>query len=402
MPANSAPTADPLDIVRELAALEHRGATTEGERRAAEILEERLKQLGATVEHQSFSTPKTYITEVWWLIGGMLAGLLLLPILPWPAFIMIAAAAGVSLHYFDWRASPVSHLPPRSRSHNLIARIPGRRQTQDRVILMAHYDSAPVSMLYLPSMVKGFRQSLRLSLGLMVVAVIVALLYALDIAQPVVGWLRWPLAVYFLGQGGMASIDYLRIGFTNGAADNATGAAAAIATAQHLWRNPIPGWEVEVVLTGAEEVNLKGSRAYYLANRHRLDPAHHYVLNFDNLGAGQLKIITRTGSLTDVPYHNALVDAALHTAASEPRFESVKPGVWYTGDFDSLWFARAGIPALTLSAQDSEGHIPNLHRPTDTLANVDPNLPRFAVDFAVVTIQRLAESQRKSFNPDAN
>ncbi len=394
MPTNSAPTVDPLGIIRELVVLEHRGATTDGERRAADILEERLKQLGATVDRQSFYTPRTYITEVWWLLGGMLAGLLFLPVAPWAAFFLVAAAAGLSLHYFDWRASPISLLPPRSQSQNIIARLPGREQTQNKVILMAHYDSAPASLLYLPSMVKGFRQSLRLSLGLMVVAVVVAWLYALGLAQPLVGWLRWPLAVYFLGQGAMASIDYLRIGFTNGAADNATGVAAAIATAQHLWRNPVPGWEVEVVLTGAEEVNLKGSRAYYVANRYKLDPEHHYVLNFDNLGAGQLRIITRTGSLTNVPYHNALVDAALQTAASEPRFDGVKPSVWHTGDFDSLWFARAGVPSLTLSAQDSQGCIPNLHRPTDTFANVDQNLPSFAVDFAAATIERLAESQR--------
>jgi hypothetical protein len=392
MPTNSAPTVDPMDIVRELAALPHRGATTNGERRAADILEQRLKQLGADVDRQPFLTPKTYVTEVWWLIGGMLVGLLLLPALPWPAFLLVAATAALALHYFDWRASPVSLLPPRKQSQNIIARLAGRGQAQNRLILMAHYDSAPVSMLYLPSMVKGFRQSLRLSLGLMVVAAVVALLHALDVAQPLMGWLRWLLAVYFLGQGLMASIDYLRFGFTNGAADNATGAAVAIATAQHLWRNPISGWEVEVVLTGAEEANLKGSRAYLLANRHKLDPEHSYLLNLDNLGVGQLRIITRTGSLTDVLYSNALVNAALQTAASEPRFESVKPGVWHTGDFDSLWFARAGIPSLTLSAQDSEGCIPNLHRPTDTLTNVDATLPGLAVDLAAATVQRLAEN----------
>jgi Iap family predicted aminopeptidase len=110
------------------------------------------------------------------------------------------------------------------------------------------------------------------------------------------------------------------------------------------------------------------------------------------LGAGQLKIITRTGSLIDVVYDNALVQAALQIAASDPRFADVKPGVWHTGDFDSLWFARAGIPSLTLSAQDEQGLIPNLHRPTDTFENVDPALPGLAVDLAEATARRLAGS----------
>jgi len=392
MSTHSAPVLDPMDIVRELAALPHRGATTEQEGLAADILERHLRQLGATVERQPFTTPKTYITEIWWLVGGTVIGLLLLPILPGLAFLLVAVCVAASLLYFDWRASPVSLLPPRAKSRNIIGRMPGHEQAQKKLLLMAHYDSAPVSLLYLPSMVKGFRQSLRISLGLMVIAVVVALLAVLGIGQPVVTWLRWLLVIYFVAQGLMSTIDYLRFGFTNGAADNATGAAVAIATASRLWRTPIPGWEVKVVLTGAEEANLKGARAYYLAHKRDLDAEHTYVLNLDNLGAGQIKIITRTGSLTDVLYDNALVDAALETAASESRFNSVKPGVWHTGDFDSIWFARAGVPSLTLSAQDKEGCIPNLHRPTDTIENVDPTVPRLAVDFAEATIQRLAGS----------
>jgi Zn-dependent M28 family amino/carboxypeptidase len=145
------------------------------------------------------------------------------------------------------------------------------------------------------------------------------------------------------------------------------------------------------VLTGAEEVNLKGSLAYLLARRQELDPQRTYVLNFDNLGAGDLRIITETGSLTNVIYDNALVDAALETASSDTRFRAVKPGIWHTGDFDSLWFARAGIPSLTLSAQDSDGVVPHLHRPSDTMDNVDPALVRLAVDFAESTVRCLAE-----------
>jgi len=383
---------EPMQIVRDLTALPHRGATTEQERRAADILENYLKQLGATVERQTFTTPKTYISEVWWLVGGLVLGLLLIPILSWLAFLWVTACVLLGLQYFDWRPSPVSLLPPLSKSQNVIGKKPVQGPVSKKLILMGHYDSAPVSMLYLPSSVKNFRQSLRISVGLMIVAGVVALLSVLGIGQPVITWLRWLLVVYFLAQGVMSSIDYFRCGYTNGAADNATGAAVAVAVADRLWHNPIPGWDVEVVLTSAEEANLKGALAYYRAHRKELDPQRTYVLNFDNLGAGQLKIITRTGSLIDVVYDNALVQAALQIAASDPRFADVKPGVWHTGDFDSLWFARAGIPSLTLSAQDEQGLIPNLHRPTDTFENVDPALPGLAVDLAEATARRLAGS----------
>ena len=111
MSTPSRPILDPMAIVRELTALPHRGATTEQERHAADILESYLQRLGATVERQPFTTPKAYIWEVWWLIGGIVAGLLLTPLASWFAFVLVAASVAMALLYFDWRASPVSLLP---------------------------------------------------------------------------------------------------------------------------------------------------------------------------------------------------------------------------------------------------------------------------------------------------
>jgi len=389
---------DPMTIVHELASLPHRGATTEQERKAADIVQRYLEGMGATVSRQKFRTAKTYISEVWWLVGGLALGLLLIPFASWLAFGLVAVCAGLALIYFDWRHTPVSLLPPRANSENVIG-IAAKKEKQDpdssekekkRLILMAHYDSAPVSLLYLPSMVKNFRQSLLISLGLMVAAVLIALFEVLAIGQPLVTWLRWLLAIYFLSQGVMSTIDYIRYGFTNGAADNATGTAVAMATAERLWNKPLPGWEVEVVLTGAEETGMAGSKFYYKMNRERFASKPTYVFNFDNIGSGDLKIITKTGSISNVIYDNALASAALETASTDSRFNKIKTSVWHTGDFDSIWFVRDGIPGLTLSAQDENGRIPNLHRPSDTIENVDASLPAFAVDFAEATVRRLA------------
>ncbi|MFO7559174.1 MAG: M28 family peptidase [Desulfobacterales bacterium] len=389
---------DPMTIVQELASLPHRGATTKQERKAADMVQRYLEGMGAAVTRQKFQTAKTYISEVWWLVGGLALGLLLIPLASWFAFGLVTVCAGLSLVYFDWRHTPVSLLPPRAISENVIGVSAGKgKQAPDstekekkRLILMAHYDSAPVSLLYLPSMVKNFRQSLLISLGLMVVAVFVALFEVLAIGQPLATWLRWLLAIYFLSQAMMSTIDYIRYGFTNGAADNATGTAIAMATAERLWKEPLPGWEVEVVLTGAEETGMAGAKFYYKMNRERFASKPTYLFNFDNIGSGDLKIITKTGSISNVIYDNALARAAMETASSESRFNKIKTSVWHTGDFDSIWFVRGGIPGLTLSAQDENGQIPNLHRPSDTIENVDASLPPFAVEFAEATVRRLA------------
>jgi hypothetical protein len=400
---------DPMTIVADLAELPHRGAGTPHERRAADILASCLEQLGATVARQQFRTPKAYVWLIWWLVGGIAAGLLLVPVAPWPAFFLVVACAGMAFLYFDWRSSPISRLPPQTTSENVIGKAlssnggvaePGRRRR--KLILMAHYDSAPASLLYLPSMVKGLRAGLLINMGLMLVSVAIALLAALHGGQSALSWLRWILAIYFLGQGVITSVDYLRYGYTNGAADNASGVAAAVGTFERLLKKPIPGWDLEIVLTGAEEVIMVGAKAYYRSQLTRLDPESTYVLNFDNVGAGDLKVITRTGSITPVVYTNPLVRAALATATTEPRFRHVQPGEWHTGDFDSLWFARDSIPSLTLAAIGADGRMPNLHRPTDTLENVDPAIVRSAVDFAEATVRQLAgQSPDESLVPEA-
>lgn len=136
---------------------------------------------------------------------------------------------------------------------------------------------------------------------------------------------------------------------------------------------------------------MVGFRAYFVDRGKALrSTGDVFVLNFDNVGSGSLRVVTRTGALVPVKYRGPLVEAALKTASGDPRLSEVKEGRWHTGDFDSIWFQRGGIVSLTLSAQDEAGLIPNLHRPEDILANVDPAL---AVDVAEAVIRRLAEKQ---------
>ena len=384
------PQLDPMTVVRDLCALPHRGATTANEYEAADRLERHLRSLGADVRRQRFKTARTYVSEIWWMICALVLGLLLLPVLTHVGAVWVTCWVALALHYFDWRASPVAWLPLRRFSQNVIGSHPSVQEGTHHLILMAHYDSAPVSLLYLPSMVKNFRSSLLTSLALMLVAAVVAWLYALGVGLPWVDWARYLLAGYFLLQGFVASFDYWRLGFTNGAADNATGAGVAVATAARLWAKPPAGWKVDVVLTGAEETNLKGARAFYNEWVGTADKRRTFLFNFDNLGAGAATIVTETGSLTSIVYANALIEAAVHVAANDARFSDIQKGPWHTGDFDSSWFARAGIPAMTLSARDEHGLIPNLHRPSDTLSNVIEALPRHAVDFAESVVRRLA------------
>jgi acetylornithine deacetylase/succinyl-diaminopimelate desuccinylase-like protein len=383
----------PIDFLQKLTSLDHRGVGSKEVDQASGMIKEWLIQKGANVEIQSFQTPKTYLPIVWLLVAGVIAGLFLSGIFPWLAFFISLLFTVLSIQYFDWRPTPVQHIVPKVKAENIIGRFPQEQKTgqkKKKLILMAHYDTAPISILYLPSMVGNFRQSLLTSLGIMLVTPFLVLMNALGIQHVILTWLIYGLGVYFIVQGVISGFDYLRLGFSNGAADNATGTVVAMETALKLWKDPMPGWDVEVVLTSAEEANMIGARHYYIKNKKELLENETFVLNFDNLGAGNIKIVTQTGSITMVRYDNPLVDAAVKTAGEEDRFKEITTGHWHTGDFDSIWFERGGIPSLTISAQDEMGRIPNLHRPGDTIENVDMSLPPKAVDFAEATARNLA------------
>jgi hypothetical protein len=121
-----------------------------------------------------------------------------------------------------------------------------------------------------------------------------------------------------------------------------------------------------------------------------LDPSRTFVVNFDGLGAGDVRIIHSTGFITPSTYNNPLTHAATETAGREPRFASVKAVDWHVGDFDSVTFLRRGFACLSLTSLTREGVMAHLHRPSDVLANVDPRVPALAADFAEAAIRRFA------------
>lgn len=373
----------PEEIVQKLASFKHRGTATEAEPLVLEFLSSLFPE--KQVKKQAFKTPKTYISVVWWLIGGLSLGLLFLLTFPFVGVVLTFLFVTMALLYFNWYASPVTSFPPQVISHNLIIKKPSEPQnSKKKVILMAHWDTAPISLLYTPQMVGNFRQSLKMSLILMVLAETVAIIHFFFENQ-ITYWLAIGLAVYFIIQGITATIDFFRLGYSNGASDNATGVAAAIETANQIWEFKNNEIDVELVITGAEEVGMIGARAYFLANQKNFTKDD-ILINFDTLGNGDLKVITQTGSWSNIVYENDLVKKMTQIISSKPEFSNITTGAWHTADFDSVWFQRAEIPSVTLAALDKNGRMPNIHRPTDTLENVDFKPMNDAIKLAVETV----------------
>jgi hypothetical protein len=334
---------------------------------------------------QTFKTPKNYLIIVTWLIGALVVGLLVSHFYPLFSFLLILFFGIAALRYFNWYSSPVSNLPPQVISQNVI--IKDIKKATKKVILMAHWDTAPISILYSPAMVGNFRSSLKINLFLISLTMLIATLN-LFFTITIIYWLTIALAIYFTLQLIVASIDFFRFGYSNGASDNATGVAASVETAQVLWALELPSIEIELVLTGAEEVGMIGAKAYYESIKSTATKDT-YLINFDTLGAGDLKVINETGSWGNITYANTLTQAAEKIIEQTPKLNHVKLGAWHTADFDSVWFQRGGIQSVTLAALDQNGRMPNIHRETDVLNNVDYKPMHDAIELAVELVKAL-------------
>ncbi len=383
---------DAYAVTRALAALPHRGSGTPNEAPTLALVERLLHAAGATTERQTFRAPRTYHVPVAWLTAGLATALLGARRRPGAALALGAAAAVAGARFLDWRAGGLTRLPPQRTSANVVARWPEATEPAGRrtVVLMAHHDSAPVSMFYRDRFRAGFQTSVRFSIALMAasVGVIAAEVRARTPRRARTRRIvRQGLAAYFTAQLGLLLADFARYGYTNGANDNASGVGAALDLACRFAAEPIAEWDVEVVLTGAEEHGMIGAHAYFEREHARFESGQAILLNLDTVGRGQVTVAVESGTLTRVRYRGRLLDAARRVAGTDPRFGGTVFMAWRQADVDSVWFARAGTDALTVATTTEDRLMPHIHRPEDDLSNVDPADLRRAVAFAEAVVR---------------
>ena len=306
-------------------AAEPRAAGCSAEARAREYCGELLDRSGFTVTEENFTyssfvgrwaVPLVGLVLFAWFVsvgaqarsnpeGVVGAGFLLL---------LVSGAVG----YLIGRI-----IPPRRRATNMVAVRGGSPQ----LWLMAHIDSKsqPVPML------------VRIA-GIVVaaVAVTVALTAAFVLDESRTGPLFWRL----LAVAGAAASVVLMLSVvgdrSQGALDNATGVAAALLVAAGI----PAGGPLGVVITSAEELGLRGARAW-AAQRPGVRAR---AINFDGLDD--------VGTLTCMAKGRSPLAAGLRATAEKAgwrvQFRGVLPGILV----DSVALNRAGWDAVTISRGD--------------------------------------------------
>jgi hypothetical protein len=393
-----------MEVVRELCSFEGRLAGTDTERRAANRLAERLRELGRRAEVEP-----TYVHPQYGLVHAAhcllgVAGSLVAVALPALGFGLVLLAATSMYLDLNYRFYLVRRVFFRRASQNVVA-ADERSDTPARLVITAHYDAARTGAVFSP---KQARRAARLrerfpwlgrfriifwSLALLLPS-LGARMAGVDTDAIAVAQLPFtlvPLVAIF------AFVDIELSDVVPAANDNASGVATTLALAAELSEHPADALETWVVLPGAGECQQEGMRAFVRAHRKELADKPTYFLNLDTLGHGTVRFITAGGWVVSYAMDRRLVELATAIAEageSEASGRSARPLASALAS-DEMPARLAGFPAIAITAADDGGYVPDVHLPTDTPENLDPAALESAYDFALALIHALDRDVRR-------
>lgn len=376
---------------------EHRSSTTAHERAAARWLAQRLSNLGYQVREHPFRAPKETLYTGPPLVGAaifLMAWLLERLPHPWGWLALAGALASlVPLMGELLGTGPnLDLILPLRPSQSVEAIRPAEGEARRTLVITAHYDTQRASLLFAPWFRPLVRPFLTLAYGAILGLPVTMLLSLVAPGLTWVGPVRRVLLGLLVVTMGFLLACKLSARDINGANDNGSGTAVALALAERMAAQgpegvaplpggrggpiPVPGdTEVRFLFTGCEEVGLRGMAAWMKGPGRELKPGTVFV-NLDNLGGGLLRYMAAEGMLIPFPADRNLLRLAAQVAdelRAETGREVLSP--WESLHYlptDGLIPLRKGFPAITFIGRDEEGQIPNYHWVSDTLARLEP------------------------------
>lgn len=348
--------------VEQLVTLDRRTVGS-GERASARYLAERLTEIGAKdIALSTFRTQTSWAPAhlTYLAFGADLA------VLAHPAARVAGAALALAYELeVSGRIRWVKRLLPARAGTSVSARIPADGESKRTLVLAAHHDAAHMGMVWHPHAVAASRQ-LAKSTGRALPSHAMPLAALAAMALPS----RRARGIASTAAAGIAAlmIQSMRSHTAPGANDNASGVAAVLEVARQLARKPLPDTTVLVVFPGAEEATNGGIRDWLHKNRRQLDPSTTLIVNLDAVGSNGPVAVARREALTNRS-NRAAVQKALHAAAD---LNIPIKAITIPNATDAAITTVAGLPTVSLLSVE-DGWISNLHRPSDTVDNVNWN-----------------------------
>jgi hypothetical protein len=385
-------------LIEKLCSFEGRGPGTDSERRAADWLAERLREMGRRVEIEPTYVHPEYAVALALHVALAVAGSLVALVSPPTGFVMVLFAA-VSL-YLDQntRLYLLRRLLFRRASQNVVSPGPAP-EAPARVILSAHYDAAKTGWVFGPRSTRtarGIPERLRLLLGpirLVFWAGFVPLLLTagLRLAGIDATWLGIVqlLPTFILLLTFVLLVDIALSAIVPGAYDNASGVAAVLSAAEALDAEPPQNLDVWVLLPGAEECNAEGMAAWIRRHRKELDRAGTYFINLDSLSYGTVHYLDGEGAIVTYAMDRRLRELCAAIAASgSPAPAGARP-IRIPFHTDALPTRARGFRAISLIGAEEGVGAPYYHTHDDTPDKVDDEALSRSVEFTVELVRAL-------------
>jgi hypothetical protein len=359
-----------------------RVATTPGEHRAAQYIEQEMRRDGLSeVRQESFPCSSEAVTGFLPHFYTVLTSSMLAPFVPLLSLFGLIAAPLDMMTELRANKGPITKFTRRGTSHNVIGILPAKSECKTRVILLAHYDTVRVR-----DYMKPRRDEKQPGRG--IVRILLGLSYAASIASTVVGLFgRFKkqkrlvrTSQYVAGAASatlLATMTPILLGQATrgvdgeGANDNASGVAVLLTLAEQLVQTPLEHTEVWFVATGGEEIGLVGALAF--ADRYGKTLKDAYFLAIDTVGAGRIHytIQERFTRTSTVPHE--MVDILV--AASEQGKHGAMPHMLRAGGTDAGAMLDKRFKATSISCLEKEWEFPEINWPTDTRTYIEPETP---------------------------
>ncbi len=358
-----------LEWVRLLAdEIGPRRPTGPAERRATELVADRLSRNGLSVEQRPFQGYETFAEPYGVALAVALAGIPLARRRPWLATGLAAAGASLTAAEDGLIRRPLTRLMARHPSRNVVARIEPAGDAARTVCLVCHLDSSRSGLMFH----RRFLPFLHAWIGTQAAAFAIAIAGPLIRRLPLGGRLLVGAYGVLLAGLGILIERELRGVDVPGANDNASGVAAVATLGTELQEKPLASTRVVCLFTGCEEAGVLGADAFVRdLEASEGDWRSWLFVNFDGVAApATLRFLRQEGVLGKWP-----ADAHLARLAQEVSERRPELGLQETTQnagltYDTTPVLARGGRAITLSAQDAT--IPNYHSPEDTVENLDP------------------------------
>lgn len=342
-----------------------RRPTTSAEAVAATALVRRLGAAGVDARTEPFRGYSTFAAPFAIVLGAAIAPLLIPTSRRIPRLAAAGLAAAGLITEGSLRWAPLTRALSRRSSRNVVATIEPAGDALRTLCLVAHMDSSRSGLIFHPRLVGWMPSWIGANSALVLLG---ALLEPFAAASRRVRAALAAVRVLLLGSLGLLVEREVRGVDVAGANDNASGCGVVVALAARLRAEPLESTRVVVLISGCEESGTLGARAF----RDSHDTRSWLFVNFDNVGGpGSVRFLRREGVIDKWDADAGLIAAAASVAAARPDLRMAPEDAPAGLTYDTSPIHAAGGRALTISVQD--GSIPDLHRPTDVLANVDPD-----------------------------